>query len=97
MPKISIDFSTIDFNEPLDTTKNTQYEDLNSNTENFNEDQSYVVNCIMDEVLPGVIVDDPYAQVIRPFRHKCDRFRSFSLMHQKEQVRHPLLEPFNQF
>ncbi len=31
----------------------------------------------MNEVLPGVTVDDPYSQVIRPFRHKCDRSRSF--------------------
>ena len=79
LPKISIDISTIDFNEPMDTAKNTQYEDLNSITETFYKGQSYVVNCIMSKVLPGVTVDNPYAQAIRPFRHKCDRSRSFFL------------------
>ncbi len=40
LPNISIYFSIVDFDEPFDTKKNTQYEDLNSIRYKFNEDQS---------------------------------------------------------
>ncbi len=37
LPKISIDSSYVDFYEPFDTKKNTQWEDSNSITKNSNE------------------------------------------------------------
>ncbi len=79
LPKLSIDFSSINFTESFDTKEDTKCENLNSITEKLNQDQSYVVNCIMNEIPPGVTVDDPYAPVTRPFRHKFDRSRSFFL------------------
>ncbi len=56
---------------------NTQCENLNSIIEKFNEDQYYVVNCIMNDVLPGETLDNTYAPVSRPFGQTFDRSRSF--------------------
>ncbi len=74
-----MDFSSINFNESFDTKEDTKFEIVNSITEKRNQDQFYVANCIMNEILPGVTVDDPSAPVGRPFRDKFDRSRSFFL------------------